>query len=56
MSSANLTCLIEQLSQFERKTVSFEVAVARCNEKKTPLDRLFASVFGFAIIQSDLQT
>ncbi len=49
MSSTSLTSLIEQLGQFRGKTVSLEVAVARCNEKKTPLDRLFASVFGFAI-------
>lgn len=49
MSLSELNSLIEYLTRFAGKTVSFEMAVSRCTNEKRLFDRIFASLFDIAL-------
>jgi hypothetical protein len=40
---------MEHLTRFAGKTMSFEMAIARCNKGKRFFDRTFASLFDIAL-------
>jgi predicted deacetylase len=49
MSLSELNSLIEHLTRFAGKTVSFEMAVSRCTNEKRLFDSIFASLFDIAL-------